>query len=113
MRPRIFRLRSTLWLRLAHVVSGAATLSSEAGDVMLVVEVMETSASYDRDVKVPLYARFGIRETWLVDLDARLIEVYRNPTPQGSQSVQRFQPGRQVSPQAFPDLPLAVDEILG
>ena len=82
-------------------------------DVLLVVEVMESSADYDREVKVPLYARFGIRETWLVDLDARLIEVYRNPTPQGYQLVQRFQPGQQVSPQAFPELPLAVDDILG
>lgn len=82
-------------------------------DVWLVVEVMESSADYDRAVKVPLYARFSIRETWLVDRDARLIEVYRNPTPPGYQSVQRFPPGQHVSPQAFPELRLAVDDILG
>ena len=38
-------------------------------EVLLVVEVMESSAGYDREVKVPLYARFGIPETWLVDVE--------------------------------------------
>ena len=83
------------------------------GDVLLVVEVMERSAGYDREVKVPLYARFGIPEVWLVDLERTLIEVYRSPTLQCYQAVQRFQRGQSLSPQAFPELALAVDIILG
>ena len=73
---------------------------------------MERSAGYDREVKVPLYARFSIPETWLMDLEQRLIEVYRNPTAQGYEVVRRFQSGQSLSPQAFPEPELAVDVIL-
>lgn len=51
----------------------------EASDVALVVEVAETSLSYDRDVKVPLYAQAGVPEAWVVDLAAGTIEVYASP----------------------------------
>jgi len=38
-----------------------------------------TTARYDRTVKIPLYARQGIAEVWLVDLPQRHVEIYRNP----------------------------------
>lgn len=56
-------------------------------DVLLLIEVMENSAGYDREVKVPLYARFDIPETWLVDVERGLIEVYRVPSPEGYRQV--------------------------
>lgn len=83
------------------------------GDVLLVVEVAETSVEVDRDVKVPLYARAGIPEVWLVDLAGGCIEVCRKPTPQEYQEVQRVLRGQHIFPQAFPDLGIAVDEVLG
>ena len=49
----------------------------QAADVALVVEVAETSLRYDRRVKGPLYAEAGVRDYWIVDLDARLIERWR------------------------------------
>jgi hypothetical protein len=82
-------------------------------EVFLVVEVMETSASYDRAVKVPLYARFGLPETWLVDVEQGLIEVYRAPSPEGYQQVRTLRQGERLSPQAFPELSVTVDELLG
>lgn len=82
-------------------------------DVLLVVEVAETSAAYDREVKVPLYARFGIREVGLVDLVEERIEVFRQPSPQGCQEVQTLRREQRVAPQAFPDLELAADDVLG
>jgi Uma2 family endonuclease len=82
-------------------------------NVLLVVEVMESSASYDREVKVPLYARFGILETWLVDLEQGLIDMYRAPAPGGYQQVRTLGQGERLSPQAFPELILTVDELLG
>jgi Uma2 family endonuclease len=82
-------------------------------DVFLVVEVMDSSASYDREVKVPLYARFGIPETWLVDVEQGLIEVYRSPSPEGYRQVRTLQRGERFSPQAFPQLSVTVDELLG
>lgn len=49
-------------------------------DIILIVEVAEASIAYDRDVKVPLYARHGVPEVWLVDLAARAVWVYRHPS---------------------------------
>ena len=55
-----------------------------AGDLALVVEVAESSLSYDRNVKLPLYARVGVPEAWVVDLAAGVIEVYASPEGPGS-----------------------------
>jgi hypothetical protein len=82
-------------------------------DILLVVEMMESSAGYDRAVKVPLYARFGIPETWLVDLEQGRIEVYRAPGPEGYREGHTRGRSEHVSPQAFPQLTLMVEEILG
>ncbi len=85
----------------------------EPEDVLLVVEVAETSAAYDREMKVPLYARAGILEVWLVDLAEACIQVYRKPSPEGYKEVQRMEHGQRLSPQALPDRELAVDAVLG
>jgi Uma2 family endonuclease len=82
-------------------------------EVLLVVEVMESSAGYDREVKVPLYARFGIPETWLVDVEQGLIEVYREPSPEGYCQVHTRRRGEHLSPAAFPQFSLMVDTVLG
>ena len=82
-------------------------------DILLLVEVAETSTDVDREVKVPLYARAGIREVWLVDLAGGCVEIYREPAPAGYQQVQRVRPGQRLSPHAVPDLELAMDDVLG
>ena len=82
-------------------------------DILLVVEVAETSASYDREVKLPLYARAGIPEVWLIDLEGRGIEIFRQPGSQGYQDVRRVGREERLAPQAFPDLDFAVAEIMG
>jgi Uma2 family endonuclease len=50
-----------------------------AADVLLLVEVSETSLAYDRGTKLALYARFGVPEVWIVDLIGAAVEVYREP----------------------------------
>lgn len=82
-------------------------------DVLLLVEVADTSATYERSAKVPLYARHGIRELWLVDLNADLVEVHRQPTDQGYLEVTRHRRGETVTPEALGDFSLSVDQILG
>ena len=82
-------------------------------DILLIVEVADTSEAYDRRVKGPLYARFSIHEYWLVDLNRDLITVYRDPTPDGYASSRVYRRGESVSPLAFPDLTVAVADILG
>ena len=82
-------------------------------DVLLVVEVAETSAEYDRTVKLPLYARSGIREAWLVDLATGSVEVSSNPSPEGYQRVRSIRRGDRLTLEAFPGLELAGDDLLG
>ena len=82
-------------------------------DVLLVVEVAETSQDYDRAVKVPLYARAGVREVWLVDLAGEGIEIYRRPWREGYQEVRRLGRGDRVASEAVAALELAADDILG
>ena len=84
-----------------------------ADAVLLLVEVAETSAEADRDAKVPLYARAGILEVWLVDLAAERIEVYRAPSPEGFRDVRALARGEALAPGAFPNAQFPVDDILG
>ena len=51
----------------------------QAADVLLIIEVGETSLRYDREIKVPLYARHGVPEVWVVAVDARSLTRYRDP----------------------------------
>jgi Uma2 family endonuclease len=53
------------------------------GDILLIIEVADTRVAYDRDVKIPLYARHGIPEVWLVDLEDRRLHVYTSPSASG------------------------------
>ena len=82
-------------------------------DVLLLIEVAETSAEYDREIKIPLYARFGIGEVWLVDLEGKAIGVYRNPSPEGYREVQTLGHGAHLFPNSFPHLELPAEEIMG
>ncbi|MFN4073983.1 MAG: Uma2 family endonuclease [Thermus sp.] len=51
----------------------------EGGDVLLLVEVAETSLDYDLNVKTPLYAKAGVPEVWVVDLVGGRVHVFRHP----------------------------------
>ncbi len=82
-------------------------------DILLLVEVAETSAETDRRVKVPLYARSGIQEFWLVDLEEDTVTVHRDPTPSGYGTVRVVGRGEEVAPVAFPGRPLSAAAILG
>jgi Uma2 family endonuclease len=52
-------------------------------DVLLVVEVADSSITYDRDIKLPMYARHGIPEVWLLDIVAARFTIYRSPRDTG------------------------------
>ena len=81
-------------------------------DVLLVIEVADSSLAYDRTVKMPLYAQAGIAEAWIVNLIDRWIEVYREPSPAGYTTLLKILPGRAIAPQAFADVIVAVDTLL-
>ena len=81
-------------------------------DALLIIEVADATADYDREVKIPAYARAGIVEAWLLDLSADCLEAYREPSPAGYRLLRKALPGETVSPLVFPDVILALDDIL-
>ena len=83
------------------------------GDVLLVVEVSDTTLRYDRNVKLPLYARAGIPEVWVVDLQDSFVEVYAKPTVDSYARVHRYGRGERARSEVVADLVLSVREILG
>lgn len=85
----------------------------EPEDILLLVEVAESSLVYDQRVKIPLYAKGGVAEVWLVNLSGRKIESYRQPTFEGYQVTQTYRLRDTIYPQAFPDCLLMVADILG
>jgi len=82
-------------------------------DLLLVIEVADTSLRYDRDEKFPRYAACGIAEAWLVDLEGDRIEVHREPGPEGYARVRTVTRGTEVEVAALPGVTLTADEILG
>jgi Uma2 family endonuclease len=85
----------------------------QSEDIYLIVEVADTTIKYDRETKVPLYAKKNIIEVWLVDLNSNALEVYRQPAQGGYQTVQTLKSGETLAPVSFPEIRFSVGEILG
>ena len=98
---------------LRHRTDFYAAAHPAPADVLLVVEVADTSLRYDRDVKIPLYARSGITEAWLVDLASATVEAFTQPTPQGYRQSRRAGRGERLIPLAFPAATVLVSHVLG
>ena len=84
-----------------------------ASDVLLLIEVADTTLLLDRRVKMPLYARAGIREAWLVDLTTDRVEVYRDPAGSRYRDIHVAGRGESVVPEAFPDVTVDLRDVLG
>lgn len=84
----------------------------EPEDVLLLIEVSESSLAYDRDVKLPLYAAAGIVEVWLVALQLQVVEVYRAPSENGYGEKRTMRRGDTLSPLHLPDVVLRVNEMI-
>lgn len=82
-------------------------------DVLIVIEVADTSAESDRQVKLPAYARAAIVEAWLVDLASDRVEVYTQPGSGVYQEIRLILRGQDVISKALPSLKLKADDILG
>ena len=85
----------------------------EPGDVLLLIEVSDTTLDYDRrNPKLPLYARFGIPETWIVDLSSDTVEAHSRPAGGVYEDITRIERGESLSPKAVPNLKLGAHAIL-
>ncbi|MBA2442426.1 MAG: Uma2 family endonuclease [Rubrobacter sp.] len=83
------------------------------GDVLLLVEVAETSAEYDSAVKLPLYARAGIPEVWLVNLPDESIELHHRAASGEYRETLRAKRGERLASKTVPELEVAVGDVLG
>lgn len=81
-------------------------------DILLVVEVADSSARHDRSVKIPLYARFGIREAWIVNLPDRLVEIYTQPRNGVYHGSKTIRPGETVRSARLAEIAFNADELL-
>ncbi|HQZ72235.1 MAG TPA: Uma2 family endonuclease [Anaerolineae bacterium] len=82
-------------------------------DVLLLIEVADSSLDLDRRVKMPLYAAAGIAEVWLIDLANDAVEVYRDPDARGYRQLQRSSRGSSLTALLLPDMQVGIDEVLG
>jgi Uma2 family endonuclease len=82
-------------------------------DVLLVVEVSDTTVAADRSVKIPLYAKAGIAETWIVNIPDGQVEIYSDPSGDSYQRIERFGRGAEARAHTVEGLAANVGELLG
>jgi Uma2 family endonuclease len=96
--------------------AGADAEVPSASEALLVIEVSESSLSWDKNVKIPRYARAAIPEAWVLDLASGVLEVYTEPEPSGAQAhyreVKTLQGEEELSVGALGDLGARVKDIL-
>jgi Uma2 family endonuclease len=97
---------------VAVVGSSADHRHSHPTMAVLVVEISQSSASYDRYVKTRLYAKAGIPEYWLVDVARRHIEIYRGPIGDRYHETAIAHSGDQVFLAAEPGIVFKVDDLI-
>jgi Uma2 family endonuclease len=76
----------------------------QAKDVLLLVEVAESSVAYDREVKIPLYARHQLPEIWLFDLRAQRLDIFLDPSPEGYKKILCPSREERVTPSLLPGI---------
>ncbi|HWQ31789.1 MAG TPA: Uma2 family endonuclease [Blastocatellia bacterium] len=82
-------------------------------DVLVAIEVADTTLEYDRNAKIPAYARAGIAEAWLVDLNNDRIEIYTQPDQGFYREIRLVSRKQRVISTTIPGLSLKADDILG
>ena len=89
-----------------------STRPRSPGDVLLVIEIADSSLEYDRDVKAPVYAAAGIPEYWLADLNANVVWCYSSPGEGTYRTVDERHRGESIAPHLLPACAIAVDVLL-
>ena len=114
MQETTFRLSDDTFLEPDFVIFPRADKlkSLSQANVLLVVEIGDSSLSYDRGRKAKVYARFGVRELWVIDAVKRLTHVYLDPTESGYQETHKFNAAKLVVPRFAPEIfALSLDDL--
>jgi Uma2 family endonuclease len=100
---------SIMWPRVDDYEGSIPT----PADLLLLIEVADSSIRYDREVKAPLYARYGVPEYWLLNLGKKTIEVFCDPGPTGYLHISKHGPDDTIAPRAAPNVWIALRPIIG
>ena len=82
------------------------------GDILLIIEIAESSMQYDRDVKAPIYAAADIPEYWLVDLNTNVLWRFSSPAEGRYRGVEQYRRGQSIAPMLLPVCKVDVDVLL-
>jgi Uma2 family endonuclease len=80
-------------------------------DVLVLIEVADTTVHYDREVKIPLYARHGIPEVWLIDLQQERVEIYLQPSSDGYRQILRPAKNERIALSLLPDVSILITDL--
>jgi Uma2 family endonuclease len=83
----------------------------DAKEILLLIEVADTGIGFDRDIKIPLYARYEVPEVWLLDSTQRHLEIHRRPGADGYRLMLRPDQDDQSSPELLPSIFLTADRL--
>ena len=82
-----------------------------AEDILLVIEVADTTLAYDRDAKMPIYARHDIVETWLVDIQGQTVSIYQEPGKNGYRRILTPTRNESITPTQLPNVVIQLVDI--
>ena len=83
----------------------------EPADVLLLIEVSDTTLRFDVATKIPLYARAGIVEAWVVDLEQHAVQVFRDPDASGYRTTFAVAGDERVGVRAIPGIAITVSDL--
>ncbi|MBE9121013.1 Uma2 family endonuclease [Tychonema sp. LEGE 07199] len=89
-----------------------ATHHPTPSEVYLIIEVADSSLAYDREIKAKIYARSGIADYWILNVNERQLHVFREPTEDGYQSEIVLGESASISPLQFPAFNIAIQQML-
>lgn len=91
--------------------AGLDTGAVSGPDVLLAIEQSDSSLAYDLGPKAELYARFGVRDYWVIDLAKRILHAHRDPTPEGYGWKRRLMANESLEALLLPGLTLTLDAL--
>jgi Uma2 family endonuclease len=83
----------------------------QAQDVLLLIEVADSSLAFDQGAKLSLYARYGVPEHWVIDVHNERLFAYGQPSDGAYQRFREVCPGETIAPAAFRRIRIAISEL--
>ena len=84
-----------------------------AEDILLIIEIAESSIEYDRDVKARMYADSGVVEYWVADITGREVVCHTLPRAGAYAQIRRMSPGESIAPTLLPACAIQAETLLG